>query len=284
MTGRNSFTSFDRFVPGLSHDDGVAPGFWLVFRESSLLVSMDDSPTLIPFAVEIPSLDLRAGQAHFLGTAEGHPCLAAEVPAGAFPPEGWRFVGLRSLFSAVSDSFFGVAARAFEVVEWDRTHRFCGRCGAPTRAKEKERARECPACGLPSYPRISPAVIVAVTRGDRILLARAPRFPPGLYSVLAGFVEPGETLEECVRREVREETGIEVRAIRYFASQPWPFPNSLMIAFIAEHARGEIVIDSAELVDAGWYTAGALPQIPDRITVARRLIDWFTSGRGEGTG
>jgi NAD+ diphosphatase len=121
-------------------------------------------------------------------------------------------------------------------------------------------------------------VIVAVIRGKRILLARARRFPPGFYSVLAGFVEPGETLEECVSREVREETGIEVKNLRYFASQPWPFPHSLMVAFTAEHAAGEITVDPSEIVEASWYSADALPHLPDPITVARKLIDWFVAG------
>jgi NAD+ diphosphatase len=279
MTGKDAFISFDHFTPGLVRKGNGPLGFWFVYRENNLLISRDASPLMIPFANEIPSLGLRPEKAHFLGTANGHPCLAAEVSSDASSPEGWRFVPLRPLFSGLTDSFFVVAARAFEIVEWDRTHRFCGRCGTPTRTKEEERARECPSCGLSSYPRISPAAIVAVTRGDTILLARAPRFPPGMYSVLAGFVEPGETLEDCVRREVLEETGIEVKSIRYFASQPWPFPNSLMVAFTAEHAGGEIVIDKAELVDAGWFTAGTLPTIPDKITVARKFIDWFLDGR-----
>ena len=144
--------------------------------------------------------------------------------------------------------------------------------------KPGERALQCTACGYLSYPRISPAVIVAVVRGKSILLARARRFPPGMYSVLAGFVEPGETLEECVVREVREETGVEVKNIRYFASQPWPFPHSLMVAFTAEHASGEIRVDPEEIVDAGWYTVENFPHVPDPMTVARRLIDWFAAG------
>jgi NAD+ diphosphatase len=134
---------------------------------------------------------------------------------------------------------------------------------------------------LTSYPRISPAIIVAVTRrfedGMRILLARNHRFPPGRYSVIAGFVEAGETLEECVRREVEEETGIQVDNIRYFGSQPWPFPNSLMIGFTAEHAGGEIVIGAGEIADAQWFAPDALPLLPPKISIARRLIDDFVA-------
>jgi len=126
-----------------------------------------------------------------------------------------------------------------------------------------------------NFPRISPAIIVAVLKGKEILLARAHRFPPRLYSVIAGFVEPGETLEECVRREVKEEVGIEVENICYFGSQSWPFPNSLMVAFTADYANGKITIDETETIDAGWFTAHNLPPIPDKVSISRRLIDWF---------
>lgn len=215
-----------------------------------------------------------------MGSVNGIACRVLAVPAQTEAPAGWSFEGVRGLFALISDSFFSAAARALEIAGWDRSHRFCGSCGSPTALKRGERALECTACGHLSYPRISPAVIVAVVRDSRILLARARRFPPDMYSVLAGFVEPGETLEECVAREVKEETGIEVRNLRYFASQPWPFPHSLMIAFTAEWAAGEITPDPAEIVDARWFTADTFPRLPDPITVARRLIDWFAAGPG----
>jgi NAD+ diphosphatase len=206
--------------------------------------------------------------------------MAAGAPIGLEAPSGFRFEGLRALFDGISVAFFAVAARALEIVEWDASHRFCGKCGSATKLRRGERARECPTCGTLNYPRISPAVIVAVVREGRILLARSARFPPGLRSVLAGYVEPGETLEECVRREVREETKIEIANLRYFASQPWPFPHSLMIAFTAEYSGGEIVVDGSEIREADWYTPDNLPQIPGPMTVARRLIDWFCETAG----
>jgi NAD+ diphosphatase len=256
--------------------------YWFIFRGSDLLVVRNGESIDLPLAPDARSLGLSDGRAHFIGTVGATACRSLGVPAETPAPSGWTFEGLRSLFGAISERFFAVAARALEISEWDRTHRFCGSCGSPTALKPGERALQCTACGHLSYPRISPAVIVAVIRGDRILLARARRFPPGLYSVLAGFVEPGETLEECVAREVREETGIEVKNLRYFASQAWPFPHSLMVAFTAEHAAGEITVDPAEIVDAGWYSADALPRLPDPITVARKLIDWFVAGPGAG--
>ena len=130
-------------------------------------------------------------------------------------------------------------------------------------------------CGLLQFPRLSPAIIVLVRRGERLLLARSRQTPPGMYSVLAGFVEPGETLEQAVEREVKEEVGISVSNIRYFGSQPWPFPHSLMIGFTAEHAEGELDIDRNEMEDAGWYSVDRLPMLPPPISIARRLIDDF---------
>jgi NAD+ diphosphatase len=184
------------------------------------------------------------------------------------------FKGLRGLFADLGEELFTLAGRALQIMDWDRTHQFCGQCGTPTADKTDERAKVCLQCGLLHYPHMSPAIIVAVRRREQILLARASRFPEGLYSVIAGFVEPGESLEECLRREVREETGIEVDNIRYFGSQAWPFPNSLMVGFTANYAAGEIAIDRDEIVDAGWFSAKSLPTIPEKLSIARRLIDY----------
>jgi NAD+ diphosphatase len=162
-------------------------------------------------------------------------------------------------------------------MDWDRTHLFCGRCAAPMQAKNDERAKLCPSCGLVSYPRVAPAIIVAVVRDDALLLARASRFPTDMYSVIAGFVDAGESLRGGCGRE---EVGLAVRDLAYFSSQPWPFPHSLMLAFTARHAGGEIRIDGQEIVDAGWYRAGSMPRIPEPISVARRLIDWFVQTCG----
>jgi NAD+ diphosphatase len=140
---------------------------------------------------------------------------------------------------------------------------------------EGERAKKCPLCGLVNYPRIAPAVIVLVTRGDEVLLARANNFPAAFYSTLAGFVEPGETLEEAVRREVGEEVGITLDNIKYFGSQPWPYPHSLMIGFTADYAGGDIQVDGRELSDAAWFTRDNMPQIPPKLSIARSLIESY---------
>jgi NAD+ diphosphatase len=195
------------------------------------------------------------------------------LPEDSPEPAGMRYVGLRSLFLRIPDPLLALAGRAFQVVEWDLTHRFCGRCGTPTRTKADERAKECPHCGYVAYPRVSPAMMALVTRGREVLLARSHRFVNGVYSALAGFVEPGETIEDCVRREVREEVGVEVAHITYFASQSWAFPHSLMIAYTAEYAGGDIRLEDAEIADAQWFGVDALPPLPPNVSIARRLID-----------
>ncbi len=181
--------------------------------------------------------------------------------------------GLRTLFSVLDDAQFALAGRALQLVDWDRTHQFCGRCGTRTEPHAEERVRICPACKLSAYPRVAPAVMALVKRDDEILLARSPHFPPGMYSALAGFVEPGESLEQCLAREVAEEVGVEVKNARYFASQSWPFPHSLMVAFVCEWAGGEIRRQESEIEEAKWFKVLQLPKLPSKISIARRLID-----------
>jgi NAD+ diphosphatase len=208
--------------------------------------------------------------AHFLGDLDGRPCVAIE--ADEAPSTG--FVGLRQLWEQVDEQLWAIAGRAVQIVAWDGAHRFCGRCGTATQPMTDQRARHCPQCGLDAYPRIAPAVIVLVERDDgRVLLARNASFSEPFYSCLAGFVEPGETLEEAVRREVAEEVGIEVRDLRYFASQPWPFPHSLMIGFTARLASGELRPDGHEITEAAWFPASGLPRLPGEISIARALIE-----------
>lgn len=246
------------------------------FRETKLaVVGSKDAPAIPPLAaLERAGL---TGRLHYLGELEGVACVAVALPDavadGDAEARGLHFAGLRSLFFRLPEPLLALAGRAFQVVEWDRTHRYCGRCGTPTRDKDGERAKECPACGHVAYPRNSPAMMVLVTRGRELLLARAHRFPGAMYSALAGFVEPGETIEDCIRREVREEVGIDVAAITYFASQSWPFPHSLMIAYTAEYAGGDMRPGDDEIADAQWFALEALPELPSSVSIARRLID-----------
>jgi NAD+ diphosphatase len=215
----------------------------------------------------------------YLGRLGDEDCWAAWVDGP--PPDGLSAAGLRSLWSTLDDDLFAVAGRAVQIVDWDRTHRFCGRCATPTTPVADERARRCPACGLTAYPRLAPATITLVHRPGEVLLARGVGFASGVHSILAGFVEPGESLEECVAREIREEVGIEVDDIRYVASQPWPFPHSLMIGFTARWAGGDIRPDPAEIAEAAWFPADRLPALPSRISISRRLIDdWLRDVSG----
>ncbi|MFN2629036.1 MAG: NAD(+) diphosphatase [Gaiellaceae bacterium] len=188
---------------------------------------------------------------------------------------GVELVGLRDFLAAAPESLAAAAGRAAQIVEWELGHAFCGRCGSATDASETELARICRSCGAAYYPRITPAVIMLVENEARVLLARRAGLKLPFFSVLAGFVEPGETLEETVRREVREEAVVEVADVRYFGSQPWPFPSQLMIGFVARALGDELQIDKNELGEAGWFRPDELPQIPGPFTIARRLIDDF---------
>jgi NAD+ diphosphatase len=191
-----------------------------------------------------------------------------------------ELAGLRELFGRLDEQHHAVAGRAFQTLEWYRNHAFCGRCGGPTSEVPGERARACPGCGTLFYPRINPAVIMLIEQGERMLLARNRQFPGPFYSCLAGFVEPGESLEEAVEREVWEEVGIAISDVSYFASQPWPFPSQLMIGFTARHSSGDLRLQDSELVDARWFAPDDLPQLPGRFSLARRLIESFLARRG----
>ncbi len=245
------------------------------FNSSKILVKPGEGPLRIPQRSDLAAVDAGPLWWHYFGDWDGSACWAVCFPPDLPAPPGFAWAGLRELFGRMDEGLVWVAGRAGQLVHWHRGHRFCGGCGAPTEDHPRERAKRCPVCGQMNYPRVSPAIIVAVVKDRQLLLAHSARFAGKFYSVLAGFVEPGETLEECVRREVFEETGVEVRNIRYFGSQPWPFPDSLMVAFTAEHAAGEIRIHPAEITDAGWFRAERLPAVPPPISIARRLIDWF---------
>ena len=213
----------------------------------------------------------------FLGTLDGRRCWAVELGTVG----GDEMTDLYSLWARVDEVRWKLAGRAVQLVEWQRTHGYCGSCATPTEPVAGERARRCPRCGLLAFPRLAPAVIVLVERPDdgRALLARNVRFPSGMFSCLAGFVEPGETLEEAVHREVAEEVGVKLDTVRYWGSQPWPFPHSLMVGFTAEWSAGEIACQAGEIAEARWFAPDELPDIPPGISIARRLIDDWVGRR-----
>lgn len=193
--------------------------------------------------------------------------LSLEAQAGSDWPTA------RDWLARLPESRFPLVSTALQVGAWLRNHRFCGRCGTPAERLDAEFAMHCHACGHRNYPRISPCIITLVTHGEALLLARSPRFPPGRYSTLAGFIEPGESAEEAVRREIFEEVGLSVGRIRYFRSQAWPFPHSLMLGFFAEAASRRIRIDGVEIADAAWFSPRKLPQLPPLYSISRALIE-----------
>jgi NAD+ diphosphatase len=265
-----------RFAPLWSAPASSPPGgLWFVFESGRLLTCAageTDAPT-VPRGDDPP---VPVVGARCIGVLDQVPCWAARAQAEAAPP-GFTFEPLRKLFDRLPEELLAIAGRATQVLEFDRTHRHCGACAAPTEETDEGRARRCPACGAVSYPRLAPAMMVLVTRqgpgGKELLLARGTRFGAPMYSALAGFVEPSESIEDCVHREVREEVGLQVRGLRYFGSQCWPFPHSLMVAFLAEYAGGEIHCQEDEIADAQWFPVDRLPALPHRLSVARQLID-----------
>jgi len=278
MDDNDYFSLKTRFIPSFRTDASASfPACWFIFQGEKLLVQLTDGDTDGICTRSPEQLGLEPVYSQFLGRYGTTDCYVAEIKDTSPPPPSTQFKGLRALFGAVDDDLFTLAGRAVQVLHWQKEHRFCGKCGTAMKNRDSELARICPACGFVSFPRLSPAVIMSVTREDQILLARAPRFPAGMYSTLAGFVEPGETLEEAVKREVREETNIRIGNISYVASQPWPFPHSIMIGFAASYVDGEIKIDENEIEDARWFSVRDLPILPSKITIARLLIDKFKS-------
>jgi NAD+ diphosphatase len=219
---------------------------------------------------------------HFLGYWHEQPCFAVEIDAQQ-PPDPMQFQlgNLYQVLGRVDDRLFALAGRASQVLDWERDHQFCGRCGGAMTPDAKERAMRCEPCGIVNYPRIAPCVITLVHRGEELLLARNVNFPMPMYSTLAGFIEAGETAEETLVREVREEVGVEVGNLRYFQSQSWPFPNQLMLGFFAEYLGGDIVCDEIEIADAQWFHHRELPMIPPPSSVSGQLIQHYVDSISE---
>lgn len=256
--------------------DNAQPGGWALVRSPQGFLA-DANGVLFP-REWLKRQDLPIRDEQGLGQFDGQPVwlLSLDQPA---MPEGCFWQSLRQFMLQADFPTFRMLAFADQVGTWRNNHRFCGRCGTPTQQVSGERCMRCPECGLDSYARISPSMIVLVTRGDEVLLARSPRFVTGVYSTLAGFVEPGESAEECVAREVREEVGIEVHNLHYLGSQGWPFPHSLMLGFHAEYAGGEIVPQADEIEDAAWFPIDNLPPLPMQRSIARYLIDLYVARR-----
>ena len=247
--------------------------YWFIFNSNNLLINLKNDDK-IPFIRNIEDLNLTPLRSQYLGTLKGHPCYSIEVSPEAKAPDRMEFRDLRSLYEVLDEDIFLLAGKAIQIVNWDKNHQFCGKCGSPTETKKGEMAKICPECGFTSFARLSPAVITAIVKDGELLMAKHG-YRSNMYGLIAGFVEPGETIEEAVERETMEEVGLKVKNIKYFGSQPWPFPNSLMIGFTAEYESGAISVDGEEIIDAQWFKADEIPLMPSKMSIAGDLIDWF---------
>lgn len=256
--------------------DIQAPGGWAVVH-SGLGFLLDGNGVLFP-REWLRRLNLPVIGEHGIGHLDGEPVYLLLLKE-AVEVEGCTWQGLRQFMLEGDFDTFQMLGYAAQISTWAREHRFCGSCGAPVVQVPGERAMYCEHDNLRFYPRISPSMIVLITRGDEILLARSPRFVTGVYSTLAGFVEPGESAEDCVRREVMEEVQVKVRHIKYMGSQCWPFPHSMMLGFHAEYESGDIVPQADEIEDARWFRIGDLPPLPANRSIARYLIEAYLAQR-----
>jgi NAD+ diphosphatase len=259
------------------------PALWFAFYKAELLIAQSAGTPQLPQCRDLAELGLTSLRRLYLGTYGGHHCYVSELAQADALPAGHMLAGLRAVMGGEDPALGTLAGRAFQIMEWDRNHQYCGRCGTPTEVRRDERARVCPDCRYTSYPPISPAIMILIVRDREILLARKKEWPQGRYSALAGFVEPGEELEDTVRRETREEVGLEIKNLHYFGSQPWPFPHQLMIAFTADYAGGEITPDGVEIEEAAFFDVEKLPDLPAGISISRRMIDAVSAklSRGE---
>lgn len=264
-----------RFVPALEAPTGAPRATWFAFRGSDMLVSQAGAGELCrpPQVADLAELGVSPVRWQVLGTLDGMPCLSAELPRDAEIPPGHLYANLRLLFDRMDALLFELAGLAFQIQHWDRRFVYCPKCREELVPRPGERAKRCPRCSYEQFPPVVPATITLVHDGPRLLMTRSARFPPGMYGLVAGFLEPGETLETCVAREVREETGLEIDDVTYFGSQPWPFPHQVMIGFFARTVGGELCVDTRELEEARWFDRSAMPQLPPKLSIARALID-----------
>jgi len=269
---------YDRYSPAyIPHHHDAKSERWFIFHKDRLLTRLDSKGPQIPDRTILAALPGSPAYPHYLGCLDEDDCYCLSLDEAIDLPEGFDFCQLRALGEQIDTDIFLLAGRASQILHWDRMSRFCGRCGAPTRMKDDERAKQCDHCGNIIYPRISPAIIIAITRGNQILLAHNKNFRNNMYSLIAGFMEPGENFDDTARREVFEEVGIRIRNLRYFASQPWPFPDSLMIGLWGEYESGEITVDGVEIEHAAWFSRDHLPVIPSEISIAGRMIRRFAA-------
>jgi len=265
------------FSPHFSPQAKSENSFYVLMANDELLVN-DESGTWQPLPHSILRfLDVSPLEQHHVGSYEGIPCFAMKVEKTESLPKPYHWESLRGLLArgAIGSDAFDLVSCAMQIFDWDKSHQFCGQCGQATVPHESERARLCKHCNTRYYPRISPCVIMLVTKGEECLLAQHTQSRSQFYSALAGFIEPGETVENALRREVAEEVSLSVGKLSYFGSQPWPFPGQLMLGFHAEFDSGDINVQEEEIADAKWFHYSDLPQIPPASTLSGMLIRGF---------
>ena len=265
----DSFVSIAKDPNERVPDDSL---YFVFLRDNLLSIAEHGIPRPVT-ADEFRWVDAEVNSRIYLGTWREQHCYAIDAD-GSVPP-GYISGDLRSWLGRVESSLFYLAGRAKQIVDWNREHQYCGRNGEKMQDHPRDRAKVCPSCGLTVYPRLSPSIIVLVRKGDEMLLARNAQWTHGMFSTIAGFVEPGESIEQTVHREILEEVGIRVEGLKYMGSQPWPFPNSLMLGFHADYASGDIVCEDQEIAEARWFKYDELPNIPGTTAISGWLIDAF---------
>lgn len=249
--------------------------YWFVICNGQILTTIIDGKSTIPTGVTPPITPPETTTIHTFGTLNSIPCKTFEIEEA---PENFEMIGIRASYDILTLDEYHTAGKASQILHWDRNSKYCPACGVPT-PQVAPIAKKCPICNQEFYPRISTATIVLVKRGDSILLVHARNYQSKVNGLVAGFLEVGETLEECVHREVLEETGLKIENLRYFGSQPWPYPSGLMVGFVADYAEGNIELQDEELTSGAFYSRDNLPEIPHKLSIARQLIDAWLAGK-----
>jgi NAD+ diphosphatase len=268
----NSTCLRGRFLPATADRDPGGDGVWLLLRGEELLLRHNGDVPELPRGA-LPGLNPREAQALFIGTWDGRPCRLLDVAGLSHLPDGLQAHALFDWDISLPVELLSLAGTAGQILHWERNSRFCSRCGEKLVRLPGEWGKRCRGCGALHFPHIHPCVITIVRRPGEVLLTRKAEWPEGRYSLVAGFVNFGECLEEAAAREIAEETGVRVRNLRYIGSQCWPFPSQLMAGFSAEYDGGELVVDYGELADARWFPVDALPPLPPPRSIARYLLD-----------
>jgi len=245
--------------------------YWFIFFNDQLLLQKKGETYTIPYSINPPVPVKNVLEVSLL---EDMPACTASVDTPQEETAEYLPMGLRASYDYLDPILHKIAGKAYELIYWDQHSRFCPSCGTKT-VMQTTISKQCPNCKYEIYPVVSPAILVLIRKGDAILLVHARNFRGSFYGLVAGFLETGETLEECVRREVMEETGLEINNIIYFGNQPWPYPSNLMVGFIADYVSGTIRLQDEELSEGAFFTKDNLPELPRKLSLARKMIDWW---------